>query len=80
MHLKFLTAPTCARCGSGANDRIVASYALEYPNWAAPGSMDTEIGATLEPEDASLICPIQSGPKVSLDWPLNETEHGQERT
>ena len=25
-----------------------------------------------------LICPLQSGPKVNLDWTLKETEHGQE--
>ena len=27
---------------------------------------------------AKLICPLQSGPKVNLDWTLKETEHGQE--
>jgi len=26
----------------------------------------------------ALICPLQSGPKVNLDWTLKETEHGQE--
>jgi hypothetical protein len=25
-----------------------------------------------------VICPLQSGPKVNLDWTLKETEHGQE--
>jgi hypothetical protein len=25
-----------------------------------------------------LICPLQSGPFVDLDWTLKETEHGQE--
>ena len=25
-----------------------------------------------------MICPLQSGPKVNLDWTLKETEHGQE--
>jgi hypothetical protein len=28
--------------------------------------------------DDQLICPLQSGPKVNLDWTLKETEHGQE--
>ena len=28
--------------------------------------------------DARVICPLQSGPKVNLDWTLKETEHGQE--
>jgi hypothetical protein len=25
-----------------------------------------------------LICPLQSGPKVNLDWTLKETKNGQE--
>ncbi len=25
---------------------------------------------------APMICPLQSGPKVNLDWTLKETEHG----
>ena len=27
---------------------------------------------------SQVICPLQSGPKVNLDWTLKETEHGQE--
>jgi hypothetical protein len=25
-----------------------------------------------------VICPLQSGPKVNLDWTLKETKNGQE--
>jgi hypothetical protein len=28
--------------------------------------------------DQWVICPLQSGPFVNLDWTLKETEHGQE--
>jgi hypothetical protein len=27
---------------------------------------------------AGVICPLQSGPKVNLDWTLKEIEDGQE--
>ena len=26
----------------------------------------------------AVICPLQSGPKVNLDWTLKETKNGQE--
>jgi hypothetical protein len=31
-----------------------------------------------EKEYMLLICPLQSGPKVNLDWTLKETKNGQE--
>jgi hypothetical protein len=34
--------------------------------------------ATVAASPVSVICPLQSGPKVNLDWTLKETEHGQE--
>ena len=38
-----------------------------------PGKLTTASDPFIE-----MICPLQSGPKVNLDWTLKETEHGQE--
>jgi hypothetical protein len=36
----------------------------------------TPASPTAETTLLFLICPLQSGPKVNLDWTLKETEHG----
>jgi len=33
---------------------------------------------TLSLRDVEVICPLQSGPFVNLDWTLKERENGQE--
>lgn len=33
---------------------------------------------TVFPSSRPVICPLQSGPKVNLDWTLKETKNGQE--
>ena len=36
------------------------------------------VGGTLVERRLELICPLQSGPKVNLDWTPKETNNGQE--
>jgi hypothetical protein len=74
--LSFRTGPGAelARRTTAAPFHMAHSFVSRARTRSTPRSVANGTRVAVFP----LICPLQSGPKVNLDWTLKETEHGQE--